>query len=240
MNTTAILFDLDGTLLPMDQDIFASAYVKGLAVTAATVGYEPTAFSKAVIAGTYAMVKNDGSKTNEEAFWDTLVDIYDGKVKQYMHIFDEFYQTDFQKIQSVCGYEPKAKELVMSIKARGFRVVLATNPLFPTAATESRIRWAGLDPNDFEACTTYEYSRYCKPNPDYYKELLEKLQLTPQECLMIGNDVADDMVASQLGMKVFLLTDCLINKNNSDISLYPHGSYDELEAFVGKLRNSAK
>lgn len=237
MSITTILFDLDGTLLPMDQDIFANAYVKGLAMTAASAGYEPKAFSKAVIAGTYAMVKNDGSKTNEEAFWDTIADIYGNRARQDTHIFDEFYRTDFQNIQSVCGYTPKAKELIKKIKTKRYRVVLATNPLFPTVATESRIRWAGLDPSDFEAYTTFEHSHYCKPNPHYYKELLEKLQLTPEECLMIGNDVVDDMVVNQLGMKVFLLTDCLINKNNSDISVYPHGGYDELEAFIDKLSN---
>lgn len=183
------------------------------------------------------MIKNDGSKTNEEVFWDTVTDIYGSKVKQDTHIFDEFYKTDFQKIQSVCGYTPKAKELVERIKAKGYRVVLATNPLFPAVATESRIRWAGLEPSDFETYTTFEYAHYCKPNLNYYKELLDKLQLTPEECLMVGNDASEDMVAEQLGMKVFLLTDCLINKNNTDISAYPHGSYDELEAFVEELGN---
>ncbi len=237
MSITTLLFDLDGTLLPMDQDVFANAYVKGLAMTAASAGYEPNAFSKAVIAGTYAMVKNDGSKTNEEAFWDTIADICGNRVRQDTHIFDEFYRTDFQNIQSVCGYAPKAKELIKGIKAKGYRVVLATNPLFPTVATESRIQWAGLDPSDFDAYTTFEYAHYCKPNPNYYKELLERLHRTPEECLMIGNDVDDDMVSNQLGMKVFLLTDCLINKNNADISVYPHGSYDELEAFIDELSN---
>ncbi len=235
MSITTILFDLDGTLLPMDQELFANAYVKGLAMTAASVGYEPKVFSKAVIAGTYAMVKNDGSKTNEETFWDTIMDVYGNRVRQDAHIFDEFYQTDFQNIQSVCGYTPKAKKLIQKIQMKGYRVILATNPLFPKVATESRIRWAGLDPSDFEAYTTFENAHYCKPNLKYYKELLEKLQVTPEACLMIGNDVADDMVAAKLGMKVFLLTDCLINKNNSDISVYPHGGYDELEAFIDKL-----
>jgi FMN phosphatase YigB (HAD superfamily) len=237
MSINAILFDLDGTLLPMDQDLFANTYMKGLAMAAMAAGYEPRAFLEAVIAGTYAMIKNDGSKTNEEVFWDTVTDIYGSKVKQDTHIFDEFYKTDFQKIQSVCGYTPKAKELVERIKAKGYRVVLATNPLFPAVATESRIRWAGLEPSDFETYTTFEYAHYCKPNLNYYKELLDKPQLTPEECLMVGNDASEDMVAEQLGMKVFLLTDCLINKTNTDISAYPHGSYYELEAFVEKLGN---
>ena len=221
MVITTILFDLDGTLLPMDQDTFAKAYVKGLTVAAEPAGYSPMILSTAIMAGTAAMVKNDGKKTNEQVFWDTLERTYGESVKNDIHLFDEFYATDFQKIKDVCGFEPKAAKLIRYIKDKGFRVVLATNPLFPSVATESRIRWAGLSPNDFELYTTYETSRYCKPNLDYYREILDKLHLSPEECLMIGNDAHEDMIAEKLGMKVFLLTDCLINKNNTDISRYP-------------------
>ena len=46
-----------------------------------------------------------------------------------------------------------------AVKELGLRAVLATNPIFPAVATRSRIRWAGLEPEDFELCTTYENSR---------------------------------------------------------------------------------
>ena len=235
MSITTILFDLDGTLLPMDQDTFAKAYVKGLTVAAEPAGYSPMILSTAIMAGTAAMVKNNGEKTNEEVFWDTLERTYGESVKNDIHLFDEFYAIDFQKIKDVCGFEPKAAELIRYIKEKGFRVVLATNPLFPSVATESRIRWAGLEPKDFELYTTYETSRYCKPNLDYYREVLSQLGVSPQECLMVGNDAHEDMISEQLGMKVFLLTDCLINKNNTDISRYPQGNFDNLFAFIDRL-----
>ena len=78
--------------------------------------------------------------------------------------------------------------------------MLATNPLFPPTATQSRIRWAGLTPEDFEFITTYDNSSFCKPNPDYYREILGKLNLNAGECLMVGNDVGEDMIARTLGM----------------------------------------
>lgn len=53
---------------------------------------------------------------------------------------------------------------------------------------------------------------------------------------MVGNDVGEDMIAQTLGMKVFLLTDCLINKEDTDISVYPHGSFDELLAYIDTLK----
>ena len=61
------------------------------------------------------------------------------------------------------------------------------------------------------------------------------MSISPKECLMVGNDVAEDMIAEELGMKVFLLTDCMINKQNCDISQYPHGSFDDLISFIKTL-----
>lgn len=232
---TTILFDLDGTLLPMDQDTFSKAYVKGLTVAAEPAGYSPMILSTAIMAGTVAMAKNNGEKNNEDVFWDTLERTYGESVRNDIHLFDEFYATDFQKIKDVCGFEPRTAELIKYIKEKGYRVALATNPLFPKVATESRIRWAGLAPEDFEVYTTYETSYYCKPNLNYYKEILTQLQVKPEECLMVGNDVSEDMITEQLGMKVFLLTDSLINKQNIDISVYPNGDIDKLIKYIENL-----
>ncbi len=121
------------------------------------------------------------------------------------------------------------------LKNDGFRLILATNPIFPAAATESRIAWAGLDKEDFELYITYENSHFCKPNPDYYKEITERLSLDPAECLMVGNDTLEDAAAEKIGIRFFLLTDCMINKNNTDVSAYPHGGFEELTAFIGGL-----
>lgn len=232
MSVKAILFDLDGTLLPMDQDYFIETYLKGLARKLAPHGYEPEAFMKGMWAGVKAMILNDGRMTNEEAFWNVFCECIGKNAREDEPLFDKFYRTEFQEYRSVCGFEPKAAETVDIIKKKGFRTALATNPLFPSIATESRIRWAGLEPCDFELFTTYENSSNCKPNPDYYRDVAAKLGLSPSECLMVGNDVRDDMVAATVGMKVFLLTDCLINKKEADISALPQGSYDELLEYI--------
>ena len=70
---------------------------------------------------------------------------------------------------------------------------------------------------------------------DYYRDILNKMGLKAEECLMVGNDVSEDMVARDLGMQVFLLTDCIINKENKDISQYPNGSFPELLAYIRAL-----
>ena len=228
----AVLFDLDGTLLPMDQDKFIEAYMGTMAKRLGAHGYEANTLTKGVFAGIKSMVTNDGSITNEEAFWNAFVGVVGEQVKEDLPISDDYYRNEFQSVAEVCGYDARAKEIIDYIKEKGYQVVLATNPLFPSIATESRMRWAGLKKEDFALYTTYENSSFCKPNPKYYLEILEKIGVEPKDCLMVGNDVTEDMVAETLGMKVFLLTDCLINKENRDISVYPNGSFKELLAYL--------
>ena len=231
----AIFFDLDGTLLPMDQDEFIKAYLGGLVKTLAPRGYDPEAIGNALWSSTRAMIKNDGQITNEQMFWQSFCSILGEDVQKEEGRLADFYAGDFQKIKNVCGYTPLAKELIDSLKRTELTIVLATSPLFPTVATESRIRWAGLEPGDFAYVTTYENSRYCKPNPAYYTDLCAKLGFSPDEVVMIGNDVGDDMVAESVGMKVFLLTDCLINRKGADINNFRHGSFDELFVFTKEI-----
>ena len=234
MKLRCVLFDLDGTLLPMDQEKFTKAYFRLLAKKLAPRGYEPKALVDAIWAGTAAMVKNDGRCSNEEAFWQRFTQIYGPKVQEDKPVFEEFYANEFQNARTACGFNPRAAETVAAIRSMGYRVALATNPIFPSVATESRIRWAGLKPEDFELYTTYENSTHCKPNPAYFRDVAECLHLAPESCLMVGNDALEDTAAAQVGMKVFLLTDCLINKEGRDISAYPQGSFEQLLEYVKK------
>ena len=235
MSITAVLFDLDGTLLPMDQDVFVKDYFGRIAAKLAPQGYDPKKLVETIWRGTGAMVKNDGTKINEEAFWEVAVAVYGDRIMKDKHFFDEFYEEEFDKIKAVCGYHPAATEIVHSLKKKGYRVVLATNPIFPARATQWRIQWAGLGLEDFELYTTYENSRFCKPNLDYYRDILKQLNVCPEECLMVGNDVGEDMIARELGMQVFLLTDCMINKTGTDISQYPNGGFDALAQYLEAL-----
>ena len=114
------------------------------------------------------------------------------------------------------GLSPSAyaPELIRTLKNAGKKLYLATNPIFPRCATENRMKWAGLHTEDFEEITTYESYHYSKPNVLYFKELIDRFRLNPEECLMIGNDAEEDMSIRELGVKVCLVTDCLENKKN--------------------------
>ena len=234
---TTVLFDLDGTLLPMDQDEFVNTYFGFLIKKMAPYGYEKDELIATLWKGTAAMVKNDGTCPNEDRFWEVFAGVYGQERVADKPIFDEFYAGEFDNARAVCPANPDAARLVRALKAAGIRVVMATNPFFPLHAQKLRMDWAGLDPEDFAYITSYENSCYCKPNPMYFTELIEKLGLTPGECLMVGNDAGEDTAALAAGIPVFLLTDCLINKTGRDLSDLPQGGFPELFSYLEKACN---
>jgi len=236
MSLKAVFFDLDGTLLPMDQDVFVKSYFSRLARKMAPYGFDPQVLVKGIWAGTEAMVRNDGTCTNEERFWKVFPSVCGEKVLEHYGTLENFYANEFQQVREDCGYDPKAAQIVAHVKSLGLIPVLATNPIFPTVATVSRTRWAGLDVEDFAFYTVYENSSYCKPNPLYYQAILDRLGLEPEEVLMVGNDVGEDMIAAGcLGIKTFLITRDIINKKNEDINRWPHGSFDDLQAYLDEV-----
>ena len=232
MNVQVVLFDLDGTLLPMDQDVFVKYYFGLMAKHLAPYGYESEALVKAIWQGTAEMVKNNGEKTNEAVFWNCFTSLFGKNARKDEPHFDAFYREKFDQVAVSCGKNEKAAEVIALCKEKGLRTVLATNPIFPAVATESRIRWAELDKADFEIVTTYENSRFCKPNPQYYREILDKLGLSAGECLMVGNDAVEDMAAAKLGLPVFLLTHSLIAREGVEVSALPHGGFQKLKIWL--------
>ena len=181
------------------------------------------------------MIMNNGEEPNEARWWETFDGLFGEKAKKSRGELEAYYNEDFDGVRHSCGHNPMARVVTDTLKARGVRMVLATNPVFPATATYQRAGWAGLDTGDFELITTYENSHYCKPNPEYYKEILAKLGLSAEECLMVGNDVDEDMITAKLGMKVFLLTDDLLNKHGKDISAYRQGGFPELLEYINEI-----
>ncbi len=232
----AVCFDLDGTLLPLDVDSFCAHYFGMLARYMAPYGYDPKALIDAIMLGTKAMYKNDGSRSNEQAFWDTFCQIFGEQARADEARFAEFYETEFDKARAACGFDADAAPVLRACRERGLRICVATSPLFPRIATYKRLQWAGIDPAEVEFFTTYEDYHYCKPSAGYYREVTARLGLDPAECLMVGNDVREDMAASAIGMPVFLLlNEYLLNRDGEDLTAFPRGDFDALLAYIGEL-----
>ena len=231
---TSVLFDLDGNLLPMDMDNFVKIYFSALAQYMAPYGYEPKNFIAAVWAGTKAMIKNDGLTTNEKRFWSTFAENLGEDILKYRDTIDAFYSGDFNKAKASTWENNDAKRAVEAARKIADKVVLATNPLFPPCAVRTRLSWIGLSPEDFDYVTTYDNSHFCKPNPKYYAELAEKLELDPATTLMIGNDIDEDGAAATIGFDVFITTDCVLG-NKDNLNNFQNGTFNQLCLYLENL-----
>lgn len=227
----AILFDLDGTLLPMNMDSFSRGYLHTLAEEMKKYGYSEQTLLPAMWKGVASMVKNDGTRTNSAAFWETFSNILGKKTYDDIPHFDAFYGGRFNEAVKYTEPTPNARKAVEYAKSCADKVILATNPMFPTVAVKVRLEWTGLKYEDFDFATDYENSHYCKPNPKYFSEIAEKFSLTPKNCLMVGNNTEEDIKASAAaGFSAFLLTDCLIC--DGEMPNCPKGSFTDLFEFL--------
>ena len=233
-----IMFDLDGTLLRFVQDDFIRVYFKELSKIFIGLGLDAEAAVKGVWAGTKAMVLNDGSMLNTQRFWESFSDFMGIKGEQLRAVeaaCDSFYSNEFNAAKSVVEYSEIPERLVRSLAAKGYCIVLATNPLFPPCAVDTRLGWIGLDRNDFKLITHYENSTFCKPDLSYYLEVFSKIDKSPEQCFMAGNNPAEDMCVGELGSETFLVTDFMENELGLDITAFRHGSIEDLEAYLTSL-----
>lgn len=234
---TTLLFDLDGTLLPMDMDCFVAQYMQKLAVRFLPI-LEPQQFIASLWQATNAMIANtEPGSDNSTVFWDRFTRLVPKTRTDLEPLFDDFYSTDFKNLAAFTQPTPLVPEILDLAQQQGLKLILATNPIFPAIATRERMRWAGIADHPWELITTYENSRFCKPNLDYYRDILNHAQLNPGECLMIGNDMQEDMVAAELGLATGLITDGLIDRGAPKYTPTFIGSLGDLKNYLLKLND---
>lgn len=231
-----ILIDLDGTLLENDMDVFAPAYYKLLS-GALAAHIQPDILIRYLLAGTKAMIQNqDPARTLEQAFDGVFypgIGIPKAAIIKDIHAF---YQNTFPQLISVTRRIPAAIEFVDEAMSKGYPVSIATNPLFPRIAIDERLKWAGLDPvkYQFKVISSYEAFHFAKPNPGYYREFAEKLNVPPSECVMIGNDFEADIIPSRAaGMLNFHIT--APDGTPASLDCQPTGHISEALAWVESM-----
>jgi len=93
---------------------------------------------------------------------------------------------------------------------RGYRLAIATSPLFPLTAIQQRLAWAGLpvEKYPFAVVSSYETFHFAKPNPAYYAEMLARLGWPEGPVVMVGNELVNDVSpARQSGLPVFCIAE---------------------------------
>ncbi len=226
-----ILFDLDGTLLPLDMQRFTEIYFHEMGYMFKDM-IDPKLLVKYIWTATEEMVSNTDYKTNEEVFMNKFEQLIGGDISKYQERFDNFYDTLFHKTRESVQTQSLIKESVELLKEKNYKLVVATNPLFPRKAIHHRIEWAGLDLKDFTYITSYEDNHYCKPQLHFYKEILDVVGKRPEQCMMVGNDVQEDLVALKLGLKTFLIRNHMIHRTQDEIDTTYQGYYEDFYNFA--------
>lgn len=202
----AVLFDLDGTLLDLDVDAFLAVYVERLTRWTAR-RLDPRRAAEALVAATSASIADsDPEVTNAQAFWRAFRSLTGLSQDDLREDLEQFYREEFPRLGYLARRLPKARQVVESLRRHGLRLALATNPLFPRLAVEARLAWAGLDPAAFDLIADYETMHFCKPNPEFFREICRRLGVAPERAVMVGNDPFVDIQAAQrAGLKTFLV-----------------------------------
>ncbi len=241
MNT--VLFDLDGTLLPMDLKEFTDTYILLLKNRLISAGYDGDKIIESLWVGVEAIQSNNGMITNEECFWKAFENHMtngagkmETKAKRKLEKeILKFYREDFGIVRYVTHATETVSECIEILKQKGYQLVVATSPVFPEIAILERLSWAGVNPEDFRWITTYENSCYAKTDIHYYKFLLKTLDKDPEDCLMVGNDVHEDMCARKVGIDVFLIDEYMINDYKEDTFDIKKGNWKLFKEYASAL-----
>ncbi len=228
-----ILFDLDGTLLPMDMDYFLEKYFVAIS-SHFSRQVDQKKFIDSLLKATGSMIKNNGELTNKEVFTKEFFKMLpELNQEEALESFDEFYKQKFPSLGDNINKDPQTMKAIEILNDNNKKLILATNPVFPIEAVESRLKWIGLSSDHFDFITCYSNMHYCKPNLKYYQEILDKMEISSESSLMVGNDEMEDMVSSKLGINTILIKD---NLKESEQGYEPdwQGSREE---FYREIRN---
>jgi HAD superfamily hydrolase (TIGR01549 family) len=229
----AILLDLDDTLLGNNMDTFIPRYFGMLKQYADGLELGVDLMQELLIC-TQATIRNsDPALTNREVFWALFAQRTGLDRDMLEPTFDAFYVNQFPQMRDVSQFRPNAPRLIDYCLTQGYQVVIATNPLFPQRAIEERLAWAGIpvDRCDYALVTTYDNMHATKPNHAYYAEILDRVGVTPQQTIMVGDSWDNDIVpANALGLDTFWISDgtrappdaTLINGHGSLAAFFTH------------------
>lgn len=232
----AVLFDLDDTLLGNNIDTFMEGYF-GLLGAHASEFMDAQTFIQELLICTQAMMADTNTAvSNRDTFWQAFARRNPGHdVDALEEYFDKFYRHTFPKLQHTTEKRDSARRLVQHCLDHGLKVVVATNPVFPRVAIEHRLAWAGVPVSeyDFDLVTTYENMHSTKPHRAYYEEILSRIDVSPQDVLMVGDDWENDIEpAAALGLYTYWVTETAVPRPDPHVPVTAQGTLDQLAAKV--------
>jgi len=229
----AILFDLDGTLLRAQMRDFVPQYLSGLSAYFADQ-VKPDQFIAELLTTIRGLIhhEGDGSMTNEERVYASMLHNFAISETAMRSSLGHFRLNGLETLREWIHPIPLAQEIISRCQKTSIPLVLATNPVFPRFVIQARMRWANLDENAFTYVTSYENSYYCKPQAKYFRGISDHLQISPENCLMVGNDLSHDLAAVAVGMQTYLVDTWLVDRKEAEWPCADRGDHSSLQQFL--------
>ncbi|HOO74735.1 MAG TPA: HAD hydrolase-like protein [Tepiditoga sp.] len=196
-----VFLDYDGTLIKTKEEIFQENYFKKFLKH---TGIKDNNIIRIILECTSELVKSTEEKENNLAFFMEKLSEKAGNTSEYWYnLFMEFYESEFSSLKTVI--EPNY-ELLEAVKSSDEKFIFASNPVFPQIAVRKRMDFIDMKEEDFLYVSFMENSKYCKPNKEYFEEVLNKLNIKSSECVMIG-DTDFDKASVNAGIRFIHVDD---------------------------------
>lgn len=230
----SLLFDLDGTLIYNEMDIFLPPYFAALTKKLAGLVAAEKLIEQ-LQASTLVMMKNDNpAQTNAEVFAADFFPKVGVPREQLTPLLDDFYACEYRELRAFVQPIDLSHQIMERVFELHHLAVIATMPVFPRTAIEQRLEWGNLAHFPYTLITDYETMHASKPNPSYYREIAQRINVTPEDCIMVGNDIQMDiMPARRAGMKTFWITDA--GAIPTDVPADWHGTLEDFSMMLGSL-----
>ena len=229
-----LLLDLDDTLIDNSMDTFLPGYLQGLARRLSPYT-DARRVAPELLDATAFMINNKRpDRTLEEVFDQAFYPALKIEKAGVAATLEQFYAKDFPELRKLISPRPEAVCLVEQALQRGYRVAIATAPLFPREAILERLRWAGLAAENYPFALVPDYSKFhfAKPNPAYFAEFLAQMGWPDGPIIMVGDDYTADIVGAQaLGLPVFWIKNGQAKSEDGAKSI-PQGELEDLLPWI--------
>ncbi len=236
--TFNLLLDLDDTLLDSNIDALIPVYFQKLAAHMAHA-VSPDKFIRELARGTqvmYGSMRMD--RTLEQVFGENFYPALDLPQADLAAAIDKFYDDVFPTLEPLTKPRPEAIALVEWAFSQGWKVAIATDPLFPRKAILHRLRWAGLAPEKypFALIPDFQTFHFAKVSVAYFPEFLARMGWTDGPLLMVGDSLERDIApAREAGLPSFWLS----ADGQRPPDGVPHGTLADLRLYLESTDLSA-
>ncbi|MBZ0298844.1 MAG: HAD-IA family hydrolase [Anaerolineae bacterium] len=216
----AVLLDLDDTLLRCSDRVFVPEYLRLIDQHFLTKWDFPH-LSQTLRQFIHAAAgPRDSRQTNNALAEAIIAEATRRSPQEIGDAFASFYAQVYPQLAGCVEAVPHAAELFTTLRQQQYAVVIATNPLYPAEAIRQRLAWAGLA-DDLAAYALVTHSgnmHFTKPDPAYYAEIIARVGVEPDEALMVGDSLTNDMrPAAVLGLSTYGVNENHLEEQPEDV-----------------------